>query len=201
MSSSASDTVPLVPVGHLCKAHGIRGELVFVLTADSPALLNGELILKAHGREEGHRLMVERLRRHHDKWIISFKGIGTRNEAELLCRHTAFVPQDRLPPLEDGEVYLSDLPGLRVVLAGNAASVNSDADHVAMSAQREEREIGVILSVDVPAGQELWTILTPDGREILFPAVKPFVISIDPEQGRAVIAPPPGLLELYLADA
>ena len=44
-------------------------------------------------------------------------------------------------------------------------------------------------------------IATPDGKEILFPAVDQFVISIDLEEGKAVIAPPPGLIELYLSES
>jgi 16S rRNA processing protein RimM len=52
--------------------------------------------------------------------------------------------------------------------------------------------------VDTPAGQEIWTILTPEGREILFPAAPDFVLEINPEAGLARIAPPPGLLALYL---
>ena len=63
---------------------------------------------------------------------------------------------------------------------------------------RAPREIGVITAVAAPAGQELWTITTPAGEEVLLPAVPEFVLDIDLTAEIVVIAPPPGLLDLYL---
>ena len=196
MTASKRNDTPLVQVGHLSKAHGIRGEVALVLTADSPDLIKGAVVLKPRSQGPEKRLVVEKARFHHGKLLVSFQGVATRNDAELLCGHGVFVPKDRLPPLEEDELYLSDLPGLRVFLAADAAR---GAPAGSEDGQPQPgREIGVIASVDVPAGQELWTIVTPDGKEILFPAVDQFVVSIDPEQGTACIDPPPGLLELYL---
>lgn len=130
------------------------------------------------------KYLVERARFHHGSLIVSFKGVHSRNDAELLRQHSVLVPKSRLAPLEDDEVYLLDLPGLTVL------SVDQESGG--------EKEIGVIRSVDIPSGQELWTILTPDGKEVLFPAVDEFVLDIDLDANTARIAPPPGLLELYL---
>lgn len=124
------------------------------------------------------------MRAHHGLLIVSFTGVHSRNEAELLRQHTLLVPRSRLSPLEEDEVYLLDLPGLRVLAVDEESG--------------GEREVGVIASVDIPAGQEIWTITTPDGQEILFPAVDQFVLDIDLDARTARIAPPPGLLEIYL---
>ena len=197
---SASSDSSLVPIGHLSKAHGIRGEVVLVLEADSLELVNGELFLRPRGQRITRKLTVVQVRLHHGKLLVSFEGISTRNEAELLCRHTVLIPKDRLPPLEENEIFLSDLPGLRVFVADSSSEV-PEKGHAGGAIAARGKEIGIIASVDIPAGQELWTITTPDGKEILFPAVDPFVISIDLEEGAALIAPPPGLLELYLTEA
>jgi 16S rRNA processing protein RimM len=192
---------PLVPVGHLSKAHGIRGELLLVFTADSPEILNGELTLRPRGQGEERRLLLEGLRAHHGNLLVSFAGVTTRDEAELLRHHAVFVPKDRLPALRDDELYLSDLPGLRVfAVAPDDARAGASARNGTQASQGG-REIGVIASVDLPAGQEIWTIRSPCGKEILFPAADQFVISIQPDEGLAVIAPPPGLIELYLSDS
>lgn len=60
------------------------------------------------------------------------------------------------------------------------------------------RDLGRIVSAGAPAGQVLWTISGKNGQEILFPAVEEFIVAIDLEAGTARIAPPPGLLDLYL---
>ncbi|MDL2272365.1 ribosome maturation factor RimM, partial [Desulfovibrio sp. OttesenSCG-928-I05] len=113
-----------------------------------------------------------------------------RTEAEKLRGLDLLVPEKNLPPLEEGEAYLHELPGLAVFVLAEDGS---------------ESELGTILSVSAPAGQELWTI-TPtaaaaSGRanvEILFPAVPEFVHAFDLPRRRVVICPPPGLLDLYL---
>jgi len=56
--------------------------------------------------------------------------------------------------------------------------------------------IGALANVDFAGGQELWVIETPDGKEILFPAVPDFVDAVDLERGIIRISPPPGLLDL-----
>ena len=210
MQSPADD--PLIPIGHITKPHGIRGELLLVFAADDPALLKGDVFLSPSAARPGgqpvagaplsasgaaslrglpsvpsqamRKVTIERVRMHHGSLIVSFAGVHSRNEAELLRQHTLLAPRSRLSPLEEDEVYLLDLPGLRVLAVDEKSG--------------GEREIGVIASVDIPAGQELWTITTPDGQEILFPAVDQFVLGIDLDARTARIAPPPGLLEIYL---
>ena len=170
---------------------------MLVLKADSPEILRGEVILRAHGQKEERLLTVERIRAHHGSLLVSFQGVTTRSEAELLRRHAVFVPKDRLPALEDDEAYLSDLPGLRVIALDPDTICPAASGRDDSQSPQNGREIGILASVDIPAGQEIWTILTPDGKEILFPAVDQFVISIDLYGRKAVIAPPPGLIELY----
>lgn len=171
-----------MPVGYLSRVHGIRGELVFVLTAESSDLAEGEIWLRPRAGGRAKPFVIERARTHHGALLVVLRGITTRNEAELLKSHTVLVDADRLPELDDDEVWLKDLPGLRVIIEDEAG----------------ERELGVIASADAPAGQVLWSITTHDGKEVLFPAVEEFVLSIDLEKGETRIAPPPGLLDLYI---
>lgn len=179
-------------MGYLTKAHGIRGELTCVFTAEAPelkqSLLGKRLYLRPRAGGETHSYVVSGLRTHHGALLIALSGVSTRTEAELLRSHTVLMPQSELPPLEDDEVYIRDLPGLRVLVASQ-----EDPD-------APEWELGRIVSVDAPAGQLLWTIHTDDGREVLFPAVDDFVVSIEPDKGVARIAPPPGLLDIYLSE-
>ena len=192
---SSSSFVPhpgrLVPVGYFSKAHGIRGELVMVLQTESAEVLAGLVFVRPRHGGPARPCRVAKIRRHHGSLLVMLDGITTRNDAELLRSHTVLVPEEVLPPLEEDEVYLKDFPGLRVFVVDNV-------DSAVVGKVLQERELGVIREVSCPAGQDLWTIATPDGKEILFPAVEAFVLSIELEKGIARIAPPPGLLELYL---
>jgi 16S rRNA processing protein RimM len=152
-----------------------------MLEAESPDVLRNGLYARPRHGGATRFFVLRGLRRHHGALLAALEGVETRNEAETLRAHTVLVSEDSLPELAGDEVFLKDLPGLAVYVRE----------------QGELRLLGRISHVDSPAGQDIWTILTTDDREVLFPAVDAFIESLDPEQGRAVIDPPPGLLELY----
>lgn len=183
-----ADTLPhirdLLAVGYVTKAHGIRGELTFIPETNSLDLISGEIFLRARHGGPVKPFTVVKTRSHHGSLLLSLEGVASRTDAEMLRSHTLFISKDRLPPLDDGEVYLEDLPGLAVLLHNPGGSPTP---------------LGRITAAAAPAGQLLWTITTPDGVDILFPAVEEFVLEIDLETEQAVIDPPPGLLELYLS--
>jgi 16S rRNA processing protein RimM len=83
-----------------------------------------------------------------------------------------------LPPLEPDEVYLSDLAGFAVYLPDGS-------------------RLGTLERAEMVAGQEMWTIRTQKGSEVLFPAREELVPELDLRAREAVIDPPPGLLEVY----
>ncbi len=170
----------LISIGYIARAHGIRGEVVLMSEISSPDLLRGEVFLQSGSDAAPRPMKVVSFRTHHGALLVAFSGVTTRTEAELLRRYTVLVPHDKLKGADD-DIYLNELPELRILV---------QEPHGAY-------ELGVITQVDTPAGQELWTITTPQGKEILFPAVPEFVLEINLDEGFARIAPPPGLLELY----
>ena len=154
-----------------------------MLTAESRDIVEGTLFLRHRSGGRIRPFTLTGKRRHHSSLLLSFAGVTTRNDAELLRSHTVYVLRDSVPPPDDDEVFLADLPGLRVFKVNEAGG---------------DVELGIIEEASAPAGQVLWTIRTLRGEEILFPAVEEFVLSIDLENNTARIAPPPGLLELYI---
>ena len=99
---------------------------------------------------------------------------------ELLRGQTLLIPESALPELDEDEVYLHDMLGLSVVLDATG------------------QKLGVLDHVLFHGEQELWSILTPEGKEILLPAVPEFVADIDLDTEIIRITPPEGLLELYM---
>ncbi len=173
--------LPLLPVGTITKAHGIRGEVCVMYYADSPHLLDGPLYLEsASGATTPIAATSWRVDR--DRLLLRLEGIEERNAAEKLRGCRLLIPETSLPPPNEGEVYLHSLM--------QAAVFSLE--------EGEKKAIGKLTAVSFPAGQEIWTITTPEGKEILFPAVADFVLDMDPAAGTILISPPPGLLELYL---
>ncbi|MDR2893265.1 MAG: ribosome maturation factor RimM [Deltaproteobacteria bacterium] len=180
----------LIEVGRVVKAHGIRGELCLDYQAESLRLLKDFIYLRGGSALAGApkaagtvKYKILSMRQHQGRPLLLLEGVADRNAAELLRNFAVLVPQSRLPKLRPDEVFLSELPGLRVLVR---------------QADGPDEFLGTLASVDEVAGQEIWTINGPNDREILLPANEQFVLAIDLERGETVIDPPPGLLELYL---
>lgn len=56
-------------------------------------------------------------------------------------------------------------------------------------------EIGRITEITHLPSQDLFIVERPDGSEVMIPFVEEIVTSIDLEEQRAVIDPPPGLID------
>ena len=171
-----------VIVGRVRKVHGLQGELVVEAITDRP----GEIF--APGRRvvagtatarigrEPREFVVQRCRPFKGGFIIAFQGLDDCDEAEKWRGRFLFIPGDELAPLEDGEVYVHDLHGLRVELADGTV-------------------VGTISDVyELPQG--LGLDVRREGRpSVVVPYRAEVVRDVDVAAGVMVIDPPPGLLD------
>ena len=184
----------MVAVAHVAKPHGIRGELCMDSHAGSPLLFapGQTLFLAVPGPKEGggglgrpKPFVVGASRQHTGRMLVTLKGVGDRNAADLLRGAVVYVAEADLPPPDEGEEYLFRLLGSRVYLEDGP--------------EGKGREVGEFEAILDTPGQITWVIRGTGGEEILFPAVPEFILGLDATRKRIVIDPPPGLLELYLA--
>jgi len=118
-----TDRAPaFVIVGRVRKAHGVRGELVVEPISDEPDAIFASgrrfFVGDAEGRPDTRGTTVEVVgaRPLKDGFLVTFAGIDDRNTADLWRDRYLLVPEDELPVLADDEIYLHDVPGMRVEL-------------------------------------------------------------------------------------
>ena len=174
----------MIRIGRVVKPHGLRGEFSVDCRADTPfffARLTALHVGPAPGKLRP--LAVESMRMHKGLPLFKVRGVGDRDRAEDLRGLEVYVRGEELPGIGEREVYLHELEGIEVLVR-----------------RGESRELlGRVTEVLTPGPeQEIWVIRTDAGQEVLFPAAEEFVLELDLDKGRAVIDPPPGLLELYL---
>ena len=130
----------------------------------------------ASSRQELH---VRSVRVLSEGLLVAFDEMPDRNAAETWRGRYLLVPADELPSPDDGEVYLHDLIGMRVVL--------SDGTTVGTVDELYELPQGLALDVRRAAPRAGETImLLYDDRTIA---------SVDKEERVIVVTPPEGLLE------
>jgi len=115
-----------------------------------------------------------------ETFIISFKGINSRNEAEDLKQYKILVKTNILPKLNTEEFHLMELVNLEVKIEEN----------------KEFKIIGKVINLENEKNNLLVIQLLKNKKKVLIPFVKEIVPLIDLKNNFLIITPPQGLLEL-----
>jgi 16S rRNA processing protein RimM len=76
-----ADPSPLLDIGHIAKPHGLKGQVLVALTTSESSRLTPGSVLRADDRD----LVVVAADPHHHRWIVTFRGVDTREAAEALA--------------------------------------------------------------------------------------------------------------------
>ncbi|MBB1242091.1 ribosome maturation factor RimM [Streptomyces durbertensis] len=164
-------------VARIGRAHGIRGEVTVEVRTDEPELRLAPGAVLATDPAERGPLRIETGRVHSGRLLLRFAGVGDRGAAEAL-RNTLLIAEidpDEVPDDPD-EYYDHQLVDLDVVTT-------------------EGVHVGRIEEIAHLPAQDLLVVRRADGGEVLVPFVEEIVPEIDLEEQKAVISPPPGLLD------
>ncbi len=105
----------LICVGVITGAHGIKGEVkVKSFTSVPKAFATYGSLVAGDGRS----FEIKHVRPQKDEFLCVLNNIGDRNAAEALRGTELFVLREKLPPLNEGEIYLSDVQGKLAVAEG-----------------------------------------------------------------------------------
>ncbi|MFD3380075.1 MULTISPECIES: ribosome maturation factor RimM [unclassified Streptomyces] len=164
-------------VARVGRAHGIKGEVTVEVRTDEPELRLAPGAVLATDPASAGPLTIETGRVHSGRLLLRFAGVRDRNGAEAL-RNTLLIadvdPDDK--PEDPDEYYDHQLMDLDVVL-------------------EDGTEVGRITEISHLPSQDLFVVERADGTEVLIPFVEEIVVGIDLEKQRAVIDPPPGLID------
>ncbi|MFF9126168.1 ribosome maturation factor RimM [Streptomyces sp. NPDC014889] len=164
-------------VARIGRAHGIKGEVTVEVRTDEPELRLAPGAVLATDPASAGPLTIETGRVHSGRLLLRFEGVRDRTAAEALRNILliAEVDPEELPEEED-EYYDHQLIDLDVVLTDGT-------------------EIGRITEISHLPSQDLLIVERPDGTEVMIPFVGEIVTEIDLEEQRAVVDPPPGLID------
>ncbi|MFJ2500143.1 ribosome maturation factor RimM [Streptomyces sp. NPDC086796] len=164
-------------VARIGRAHGIKGEVTVEVRTDEPELRLGPGAVLATEPAGVGPLTIETGRVHSGRLLLRFEGVRDRTAAEALRNTLLIAEVDPAELPEDPEeFYDHQLMDLDVVLADGT-------------------EVGRITEITHLPSQDLFIVERPDGSEVMIPFVEEIVTEIDLAEQRAVITPPPGLID------
>lgn len=122
-------------------------------------------------------LQLEESWTHKGRIILKFAGVDSISQAEELAQAEIQIPAAERAELEPGAVYISDLAGCAVIVAG--------------------AEIGQVADVQFGAGEAPLLVVRGRGdKEYLIPFAEAYLKSVDVAERRIVMDLPEGMLEL-----
>ncbi|THB71153.1 MAG: 16S rRNA processing protein RimM [Desulfovibrio sp.] len=176
----------MVRIGEVVKPHGLRGEFGVDCRADTPFFFEDlDTVFIGSSAKRARAMTVESVREHKGRLLLTVRGVTDRTRAEAMRGLSVFLRDEDLPELDGDELYLHQIEGLSIVVRSDGV----------------DTPLGTLSQILTPTPeQEVWVITTPQGKEVMFPATEEFVLEVDLDAGTAIIAPPPGLLDIYLGE-
>jgi 16S rRNA processing protein RimM len=153
----------LVAIGKVIKPHGVRGQIKISYFGEDP---NGFrhyreiLIGDTQGIPQAYE--VESVASQPAHLILRLKGIGRREEADLLLGKEILVPRETLPALGEGEYFWADILGMTVEtqkgkILGTVIEVMATGANDVLRVQGKDREIYLPITKEVVQSIDLDT--------------------------------------------
>ena len=166
-----------IKIAKIVNAVGLKGEVKVYNYSDVRERFEelDEIIISGKKRESVKKILSVRYQG--NMVILSLEGIDDRNKAEAVKDFDVYITENDLRELPEDTFYVRDLIGMRVIDEG------------------EYGEIGTLKEVLQNTSQDVYVVRTSDGRDVLIPAVKDFIKSVDQEEGVITTTLIPGFID------
>lgn len=153
----------MLNVGKIVNTHGIRGELRVWPQTDFPEIrfrAGSKLLMVPPGGGEPVAVEVHAARLQKNVYILKLKGYNNINEVERYKGWSLKVPENDRVPLSEGEYYVRDIVGCKVVTD-------------------EGQTLGVIVDVLSPGANDVWVVEMTNGKQLLLPVIDDVILHVD----------------------
>ena len=165
----------MLQVGVITQTHGVRGEVkVFPTTDDVNRFKKLKQVILDTGKET-MSLEIQSVKFFKQFVILKFKGIDNINDIEKYKRSSLYVTREHAVPLEEDEYFIADMIGMEVCTEdGNI--------------------FGTLKDVIETGANDVYVIESAEHGEVLVPAIKECIRSVDIEKGQMMIHLMDGLI-------
>ena len=165
----------MLQVGVITQTHGVRGEVkVFPTTDDVNRFKKLKQVILDTGKET-LPLEIQSVKFFKQFVILKFKGIDNINDIEKYKRCSLYVTREHAVALEEDEYFIADMIGMEVCTEdGNI--------------------FGTLKDVIETGANDVYVIENAEHGEVLVPAIKECIRSVDIEKGQMMIHLMDGLI-------
>lgn len=163
-------------VGIISSTHGIKGEVkVFPTTDDSSRFKKLKQVILNTGKDE-LVLEIDGVKFFKKFVILKFKGIDNINDVLQYKGMELYVTRENAQKLRRNEYFISDLIGIHII-------------------EDTGRNLGILKDVLETGANDVYIVELHNGKELLIPAIKQCILSVDIENQEMKVHLLEGLLE------
>lgn len=169
-------------IGVLTRPHGVHGEAKVYPTTDYPERFEevDEVIIRT--KKGDIQTEIDQVRYFKNLAIVKFSCFNNPEEIQGLAGADILISRDQAQPLEEGEYYIADLIGCRVI-ADEASGAYAGL------------ELGTVKDVLQTGANDVYVVKAPSGQELLFPVIPDCICKVDIEACEITVHVMPGLLD------
>jgi 16S rRNA processing protein RimM len=162
--------------GFVMRAHGLKGEVTISVDPDSPADWDSLKSISIDFKGTLVPYFIEQVSVRGDKAFVKLEDINTPEQAARLKNHSLYLPKTSRPKPESGDFYDDELIGFDVY-------------------DVELGQIGAVTDIE-RAGINRFLIIKHKQKEIMIPAYKPLLKSINRSKKVVTVDLPEGFLDI-----
>jgi 16S rRNA processing protein RimM len=156
-------------IAKLRRTHGLKGEILMDALTDFPERIKkGNTVFT--GPKHTPRI-IDTFRPTNKEYLISFDGITDCDQATILRNQLVFIKKELAEGLPEGEFYHHEVKGMDVF---DENGIN----------------LGKVDEILVTGANDVYVIHASDGAEILIPAIKSVILSIQRENRKMIVRLP-----------
>ena len=177
-------------IGVITSTHGLKGEVKVFPTTDSPKrfLEVENVILKTNKGDIETKITGVRFFK--NLVIVKFDAFDNVDQVQNMHGTDIMIARADAQPLEEGEYYIADLIGCKVVV---------DEESVAncKNLLKDGRELGTVKDVLQTGANDVYVVQTfvNEPKEVLLPVIKDCIKNVDIEAGIITVYVMPGLID------
>jgi 16S rRNA processing protein RimM len=162
--------------GFIMRPHGLKGEVTISLNPDSPADWETLEVIFVEQHETLVPYFIEGVSVRGDKAFLKLEDLSTPEQAAQLKNHSLYLPKTSRPKASAGDFYDDEVIGFQVD--------DATAGH-----------LGKVKTIE-RAGINRFIILDYQQKEVMIPAQKPLLKSINRSKRIISVDLPEGFLEI-----
>ncbi len=156
-------------IGKLQRTHGVKGEMVMDLMTDFPDRIKpGNQVFVGKNYRE---VTLINLRPNGSKLLVAFEGFTDCDQAAVLRNQLVYIKTEDANTLPDGEFYHHEVLGMEVL-------------------DESQNLVGKVTEIITTGANDVYVIKTEEGGEVLIPAIKSVILSVERERKQMIVRLP-----------